>query len=646
MPIIAEPLEHATILNVDDNEDARVSLSMFLRIHGLNVQEASTGEQALEFAKDRPDVVILDVILPDRNGFEICRQIKSDPVTTATPVLMLSGEAVSSDDHVAGLEGGADGYLTKPADPTLVLAHVRALLRVHQAEKIRRRASEVLETTSDCFITIDRDWRYTYVNPQAERVLHRSRSELLGKTLWEIIPEVPGSNRGREYRRAMAEGTSTELEEFYPALGAWIEVRGFPNEDGMTFVFRDVTERHRLQEQYRQAQKMEAFGQLAGGVAHDFNNLLTIINGYGDIALDCLPADHPAHNLVNEIRKAGDRAANLTKQLLAFTRKAVIAPRVLDLNAVVRDVQQMLKSLIGEDVELITHLAPSLGFVKADQGQVEQVILNLSANARDAMPRGGRIVIETGNERFDQPKLLGGRRVPAGDYVVLGVRDSGIGMTSEIQARIFEPFFTTKGPGKGTGLGLASVHGIVQQSGGHVAVTSEVGVGSVFHVFLPRVDAPLQPARPPSGFLSLAQGSETVLLVEDEEALRTLGRSVLRHAGYTVLEAGRGEDALRLVERHARAIDLIVTDVVLPGMNGRQLVEIVRARYPGLKVLYLSGHTDDAVLRRGVEETQVHFLHKPFTPNGLTKKVRDVLDTVASPGVSAATLTSTPLPRT
>jgi nitrogen-specific signal transduction histidine kinase/ActR/RegA family two-component response regulator len=413
----------------------------------------------------------------------------------------------------------------------------------------------------------------------------------------------------------------------------------------MTFVFRDVTERHRLQEQYRQAQKMEAFGQLAGGVAHDFNNLLTIINGYGDIALDCLPADHPAHTLVNEIRKAGDRAANLTKQLLAFTRKAVVAPRVLDLNAVVRDVLQMLKSLVGEDVELITHLAPGLGLVKADQGQVEQVILNLSANARDAMPRGGRIGIETGNERLEQPKSVGGRRVPAGDYVVLSVRDSGIGMTPEIQARIFEPFFTTKGPGKGTGLGLASVHGIVQQSGGHVAVTSAVGAGSAFHVYLPRVEAPLPAARPPSGFLSLPHGTETVLLVEDEEALRNLGRSVLRHAGYHVLDTGRGEDALRLVERHARAIDLIVTDVVLPGMNGRQLVEVVRARYPGLKVLYLSGHTDDAVLRRGVEETRVHFLHKPFTPNGLAKKVRDVLDAEAAAEGHAASVAPTPAPR-
>lgn len=627
MPLTANPPDRqSVILNVDDNEDARESLNWLLRAQGYEVRDASSGAEALRLAGDRPDLVILDVILPDQNGFEICRRIKSNPGTAATPVLMLSGQAVTPGDHVMGLEGGADGYLTKPADPALVLAQVKALLRVHQAERVRRKAAVILEATNDCFVILDRHWRYSYLNPQAERVLHRKQEELIGKVLWDIFPETPGSARWRDYHRAMEDRVPVELEEFYPTLGAWLEVRAFPMDDGLTFIFRDVTERRRLAEQYRQAQKMEAFGQLAGGVAHDFNNLLTIINGYGDIVLDCLEKEHPAHSLVGEIRKAGERAANLTRQLLAFTRKAVLAPKVLDLNAIVRDVDRMLHRLIGEDVHLQTHLPPDLGRVKADPGQIEQVILNLAVNARDAMPRGGRLEIETHNTDLAESLTVGSRRVPAGEYVLIVVRDTGTGMTPDVLDRIFEPFFTTKGLGKGTGLGLATVHGIVQQSSGFITVESEPGSGTVFQVFLPRIEPPAIVEKAPSGYLTLARGTETILLVEDEDAVRSLARSVLRHAGYTVLEAAVGADAMRLAERHARALDLLVTDVVLPGIGGPELAERLKTRYPSLKVLFLSGHIADALLRHGVEESQVHFLQKPFSPTGLTRKIRGVLD--------------------
>jgi CheY-like chemotaxis protein len=380
-----------------------------------------------------------------------------------------------------------------------------------------------------------------------------------------------------------------------------------------------------LEEQLRQSQKMEAIGQLAGGVAHDFNNLLTVINGYCDLLLTSLPTADPARESVAEILSAGERSAALTRQLLAFSRKAVVAPRAMVLNAVIAGAEKLLRRLIGSDVRLTATLAPELWPVLADPGQIEQVLLNLVVNARDAMPTGGRLTIETRNIELDAGYAASRPDTRPGPYVMLTVTDTGTGMPPDVLARVFEPFFTTKPPGKGTGLGLATVYGIVKQSGGHLALSSEVGIGTTFKIYMPRAEqaANTTVAAPPPA--APKRGTGTVLVAEDDAAVRLLARRILAKSGYTVLDAATVEEA----DRQARLtdqLDLLVTDVVMPDGGGRAVAERVTKRHPGVKVLYVSGYTDDAVVRHGVLREGMHFLQKPFTAAALAGKVREVLD--------------------
>ncbi|HVZ41920.1 MAG TPA: response regulator [Candidatus Kapabacteria bacterium] len=399
--------------------------------------------------------------------------------------------------------------------------------------------------------------------------------------------------------------------------------------DALAAVARTVAvgvERQRLMEQLRQAQKMEVIGQLAGGIAHDFNNLLTIISGYSQILLADESLSEDARSLVGHISAAGDRATGLTRQLLAFSRKQVLRLRELDLNALVGEIETLLTRLIGENVSLVIRLDPSLGPITADAGQIEQVIMNLAVNAADAMPSGGRLTIETHRAGADIGALLKDLNLASGDYVALVVSDTGTGMSPEVMAHIFEPFFTTKGPGKGTGLGLATVYGIVRQSGGHVVVDSQPDQGTSFTIYLPCAGSGGRPVEPEPERKPLPGGNETILLVEDEEGVRSLARRILRQCGYTVLDAGTGEEAMRLCVAHDGAIHLLLTDVVLPEAGGRQVAERLAIDRPQMKVLYMSGYTDDAVLRHGVFESEVAFLQKPFTPEALAERVRGVLD--------------------
>lgn len=394
----------------------------------------------------------------------------------------------------------------------------------------------------------------------------------------------------------------------------------------LTGIFEDLTDRKKLEEQLRQAQKMEAIGRLAGGVAHDFNNLLTVILGYSELLLTLSPATDPNRSIIADIHHAGERAATLTRQLLAFSRKQVLAPQLLDLNEVIGNTEKMLRRLIGEDIALTTVLAPRLRQVRIDPGQMEQVILNLAVNARDAMPRGGRLTVETRNIKIGSEGLPRHPDRKPGNYVRLAITDTGSGMTPEVQARLFEPFFTTKEPGHGTGLGLATVFGIVKQSEGHISVYSEVGVGTAFEILFPAVAdaARSEPSR--SGLAPVRFGHETVLLVEDEEPVRKIARLALESHGYHVIEAHLGAEALNAVAEHPTPIQLLVTDVVMPEMSGRELAERLRKRHPGLKVLFVSGYTDDAVIRHGILDARDPFLQKPFSPLTLARKVRDVLD--------------------
>ncbi len=392
-------------------------------------------------------------------------------------------------------------------------------------------------------------------------------------------------------------------------------------------VERDVTREKHLEEQLRQAQKMEAVGQLAGGIAHDFNNLLTIISGYGQLLLEDLGLDDPRRLKMAEINKAANRAVVLTRQLLAFGRRQMLLFEVLDLNDVLSSMEQMLHRLISEDIELVIVQGESLGRARTDRGQIEQVILNLALNARDAMPGGGRLTIETSNVELAGEHALIHPEVMPGSYVTLTVSDNGCGISREAQARIFEPFFTTKEKGKGTGLGLSTVYGIVRQSEGYIFVSSEPGQGAGFRIYLPRVkeqsDVPFPPEK---GAGASPRGSETILLVEDEEAVRLLVKNILEGLGYKILVATCGDEALALCKQHTAPIPLLLTDLVMPGMSGRELADCLKFLYPDMKLLYMSGYTDDSILRRGTLGVAEAFIGKPFTPQAIACKVRSVLD--------------------
>ncbi|MBL8634469.1 MAG: response regulator [Myxococcales bacterium] len=396
-------------------------------------------------------------------------------------------------------------------------------------------------------------------------------------------------------------------------------------EPHFTRVVRDISARRKLEEQLRQSQKMEAIGQLAGGIAHDFNNLLTVINGYSDRILDRIPTGDPLHDAAADVRAAGERAAALTAQLLAFSRRAIIEPKLLDLNQVVQSEVRMLRRLIGENITIITQLRPGIPQIKIDPVQLEQVLLNLALNARDAMGQGGRLVIATSVIDVLTERTESALAPAPGRYVQLTVQDNGSGMTEEVKQRIFEPFFTTKGVGKGSGLGLATVYGVVHQAGGHVSFDSVFGKGSTFRVLLPaQVREPS--VRSMTALSGAPVGKETILLAEDADVVRKLIRQTLELLGYTVLDAESGQQALDVEASYSGEIDLLLTDVVMSDFGGRKLADAVSVKRPGIKVLYMSGYTDDALTRYGVESSQSAFLQKPFTSPTLARMVRDVLD--------------------
>jgi PAS domain S-box-containing protein len=466
------------------------------------------------------------------------------------------------------------------------------------------------------------------VNSAAANLYGYTREQFRAKHLDELNadPEAPGIEtlplRGglpvTIWRHLTSTGRVIELE-------AAVHEIQYGGRKARLAVLLDITGRRHLEEQLRQAQKMEAVGMLAGGVAHDFNNLLTIITGYSQLILNSIGAEDPNRHSVEQIMKAGERAAALTKQLLAFSRRQVLQPRVLELNKLVTGLSTMLQRLIGEDIDLRLVLPPNLGRVSADPGQIEQVLMNLVVNARDAMPKGGVLTLETANVTLDSNYAKAHIAVRSGSYVMIAVSDTGSGMDDATKARLFEPFFTTKGSGKGTGLGLSTVFGIVKQSGGSVEVYSEQNRGTSVKVYLPRIDQPVVLERKESR-RKTARGSETVLVVEDDEMVRTLVRETLERDGYKILDAPGPIEAQRISEQHPEPIQLLVTDVVMPKVSGRELAQLLTGKRPGMKVLYMSGYTDNAVVNSGILRKEVAFLQKPFTPQALTEKVRDVLE--------------------
>jgi two-component system, cell cycle sensor histidine kinase and response regulator CckA len=522
----------------------------------------------------------------------------------------------------------------------------------------RKRSAEALQRSEASFRSVVEDAPYgiyraslsgelILANPAMHKILgYDSRAELRQASLPRDIFRHPAEHE-KFNQTVVHEQSFKDVElEWKRKDGTPITVRcsGWPVRDEtgtVTYIevfAEDVTERRALERQLRMAQKMEAVGRLSGGIAHDFNNLLGVIIGYSQVLKRTLGASNTSYEYAEEIEKASQRAVSLTRQLLAFSRQQVLEPAILNLNTLVSDMEKMLPRLIGEDISLNFQLDPTLGQVKADPGQIEQVLMNLAVNARDAMPNGGQLTIETANMDLDLAftRQHPGSRV--GQYVLLGVADTGTGIDPEIQSQIFEPFFTTKERDKGTGLGLATVYGVVKQSGGYIAVESEKGNGARFSVYLPRVAQAATPPEIKAGSPVNLRGSETILLVEDAEPLRKLAHMFLRDSGYNVLTAADGAEALEVARRNTRPIDLLLTDVVMPGINGRVLAERLAPLQPAMKLLYMSGYTDAFIAGHGVLEAGTHLLHKPFTQEALTRKVRELLDS-RGPGASVKSAT-------
>jgi len=582
--------------------------------------------------------------VPGFGGMAALEILKTDAPTI--PLIVVTG---SLDEETAAecIKAGAADYVLKTNLLRLEPAISGAMaFSQSQADKLlaesalrisERRFRALVEESWDAIALFAGDGTILYGSPATTRLLGYELTEFVGRNAMELIhpddragvlvrlQEVMAAPRTRVHVAARVQhknGTWRYLE------GVFTNLLDDPSVGAIVNNYRDVTDRRILEEQVILSQKMEAIGRLAGGVAHDFNNILTAIGGYTDLLLADLPAgDHRRHD-VEEISQAAQRAAGLTHQLLAFSRRQVLQPKVISFNALVPDIEKMLRRLIGEDILLATVLDRRLGNVRADPGQLEQVIVNLAVNARDAMPNGGRLTIETRNVELDEVYATDHPSVKPGRYVMLAVTDTGVGMDEETKARIFEPFFTTKVRGKGTGLGLATVYGIVQQTGGHIWPYSEPGRGTTMRVYLPRVDDPTDPIEHPGDAALAVGGTETILIVEDEAPVRAVTRQLLQRNGYTVMEAADGPAALALVDGEAAGqhIDLLLTDVIMPGMSGRELADQLRVRRPNLRVLFMSGYTDDAVVRHGMLEPGLAYLEKPFRPTTLLRKVRGVLE--------------------
>jgi PAS domain S-box-containing protein len=637
---VARPLR---LLLIEDSENDAALVLRELRRGGFDVaSERVETREAMSEALDREvswDLIISDYTLPtfDAPGaVAVARERDLD-----VPIIIVSG-TIGEETAVASLKAGAKDFIVKHKLARLVPAVERELSEA-QARQARRATERALQVSRMRFqrlfdsgvigiVVGDGSGRVVEVNGAFLTMVGYTHDELLSGDLdlGDMTPPEWAHANASAAEQLRERGFSRPWEKEYvrkdgTRVPALVAVASLDGSEYMS-ISLNLSERKRLEDQVRRAQKMEAIGTLAGGVAHDFNNLLSVVLTYTGLLLDGLTDGDPVKADLEEVKKAGERAADLTRQLLAFSRQQMLQPRVLDLNQVVTGMDRMLRRLLGADIELSLLTAQTVGKVHADAGQIEQVILNLVVNARDAMPKGGQLTVETQNVELDAEYASQHIDVAPGSYVLIAVTDTGVGMDASTLAHIFEPFFTTKDKGKGTGLGLSTVFGIVRQSGGHIWVYSEPGKGTTFKVYVPRTDrrpeSPTTSSPPPVTL----RGPETVLIVEDEDQVRAIMRAVLRRYGYNVLEAQNGGEAFLICEKYTARIHLLLTDVVMPRMSGRELAERLAPMRPDMKVLYVSGYTENSIVHHGVLDAGVAFLAKPITPDALARKVRELLD--------------------
>jgi len=635
--------ERATrVLVVDDDEDEFVLARDLLETAAPGqyaIQWTPSCEEALHMLLEPAmHVALIDYQLGNWSGLDLIGELVASP--SRVPLILVTGQGNRQVDSAA-LAAGATDYLDKRSltGPILDRSLRYAIGRRLAADAVRRSHERFRalfdHSPSAIYIANMATGQVEDVNEQFEELTGYRREQAVGHSTIELglwvdadVGDALGlrAAAGHSVRNADLQMICQSGERRHVLVSLDRLSNGANRESSLVAVILDVTHQRALETQLRQAQKMEAVGQLAGGVAHDFNNLLTAILGYTALVLDDLPADSPACKDVRAIQEAGKRAAALTAQLLAFSRRTLLEPRVIDLNVLIRNTQSLLGRLLGEDVMLTSRLASDLSAVSADAGQIDQMIVNLAVNARDAMPSGGHLTIATANVMLDQAFVVDHPGAAVGPHVMIAVTDTGTGMNEVVKARMFEPFYTTKGPGKGTGLGLAMVFGIVKQTGGSIWVDSQLGVGSTFTVYLPATDEPVF-HEDSHRFGVASTGTETILVVEDQEQVRCLVREVLGRSGYTVLVASDPDEALSILANPPAHISLLLTDVVMPKMSGRELARTWHAQHPALRVLYMSGYPNGAVGEDGVLEPGLAFIQKPFAGHVLLQRVRAVLDT-------------------
>lgn len=622
----------SVILIVDDEPIGRTALQALLSREGYRLETASDGNSALKAAKElSPDLILLDVMMPGMDGFELTRRIRSSSQLAEVPILLITA-LDDTGSRLAGIEAGADDFVTKPFNRVELRARIRTILRLNRFRSLtqeREKYLRIFEGSPCGLIVVDNQLIVRELNKVARELVSNwldgqelgALHQLLDPKSVPILTEMLESTKNDPTVHPRIEFISKSAKN----KRIWFElaVSSIPSdlEETYQIAIIDRTAERQLEADLLQAQKLESIGQLAGGIAHDFNNLLTVINGFSMLALDHLPVDDPTSDMISQVYKAGERAAALTRQLLAFSRKEIISPADLDLNALIRDVEKLLRRLIGEHIQVATSLPPHLKLIKADAGHIEQILFNLAVNARDAMGIGGTLTIKTQDFVEENNELQSCK-----SWVRLTVEDIGCGMTPEIQARIFEPFFTTKAAGKGTGLGLATVYGIVKQCEGRINVQSKVGEGTRFVIDFPAIKMAIPKLEETKTKFPNGSGNETILLAEDEDAVRSFAVAALVSAGYKVLAGVDGEDALSKALAFPGKIDLLFTDAVMPKLSGRGLAEKFSVVRPEIKVVYSSGYDDDSVMQHGILAGKAAFLQKPYTATRLLQKIREVLD--------------------